>query len=78
MFTSYILRKIPFIVSYMYLSGLCECTGIFRGPECNINITIPTVVHEVQGGDICDTSNGDDCRCFVIRTDNILKGLIAT
>ncbi|XP_053387563.1 uncharacterized protein LOC123542645 isoform X2 [Mercenaria mercenaria] len=55
-------------------TGLCTCEGIFRGPDCGIDLRIPPVIYDIQDGGMCDTANDDECNCFVIRTDNIFEG----
>ncbi|XP_060574456.1 uncharacterized protein LOC132732110 [Ruditapes philippinarum] len=57
-------------------TGLCACNGIFRGPDCSIDISIPPVVIEIEGGGVCTITDEDDCTCFQISTDNIFDGFM--
>ncbi|XP_053387636.1 uncharacterized protein LOC123541916 isoform X2 [Mercenaria mercenaria] len=57
-------------------TGLCDCSGIFRGPDCSIDIRIPPVVYYIEGDGICEITADDDCTCFQIRTNNIFDGFM--
>ncbi|XP_053387193.1 uncharacterized protein LOC123542679 [Mercenaria mercenaria] len=57
-------------------TGLCDCNGTFRGPDCSIDIRIPPVVYYIEGDGICEITAVDDCTCFQIRTDNIFDGFM--
>ncbi|XP_045198375.2 uncharacterized protein LOC123552700, partial [Mercenaria mercenaria] len=57
-------------------TGLCECNGTFRGPDCSSDIRIPPVVYNIEGGEICEITEDDDCSCFRIRTNNIFDGFM--
>ncbi|XP_060602735.1 uncharacterized protein LOC132755828 [Ruditapes philippinarum] len=58
------------------ITGLCECSGTFKGPACSIDIRIPPVVFEIEGDGVCTVTDEDDCTCFQIRTDNIFDGFM--
>ncbi|XP_060578581.1 von Willebrand factor D and EGF domain-containing protein-like [Ruditapes philippinarum] len=55
-------------------SGLCSCEDVFRGPDCSIDLRIPPIIYDINDGGLCDTADGNECDCFVIRTDNIFDG----
>ena len=57
-----------------FFTGLCECEGTFRGPDCSIDLRIPPIIYDIHDGGMCDTADGNECDCFVIRTDNIFDG----
>ncbi|XP_060587375.1 von Willebrand factor D and EGF domain-containing protein-like [Ruditapes philippinarum] len=57
-------------------TGVCECTGTFRGPDCSDDIRIPPVVYGIEGNGICDITEEDDCTCFEIRSDNVFDGFM--
>ncbi|XP_053379947.1 uncharacterized protein LOC128548612 [Mercenaria mercenaria] len=56
--------------------GNCVCNDPYRGPDCGIDLRIPPIVNDVEGGGICDIATGSDCECFVIRTNNIFDGFM--
>ncbi|XP_060567989.1 von Willebrand factor D and EGF domain-containing protein-like [Ruditapes philippinarum] len=57
-------------------TGVCECHGTFRGPDCSDDIRIPPVVYGIEGNGICEITDEDDCTCFEIRSDNIFDGFM--
>ncbi|XP_060586574.1 uncharacterized protein LOC132742244 [Ruditapes philippinarum] len=58
------------------ITGLCECSGTFKGPDCSIDIRIPPVVFEIERDGVCTITSEDDCTCFQIRADNIFDGFM--
>lgn len=46
------------------------CNTYFHGAYCDIDERDLLIVADIQGGGTCDIAGGDECRCFVIRTDN--------
>ena len=50
--------------------GECNCTTFYHGAYCDIDERDPLVVSDIEGGGQCDISNGDECKCFTVRTAN--------
>ncbi|XP_053378774.1 uncharacterized protein LOC123526132 [Mercenaria mercenaria] len=57
-------------------TGYCACNEPYRGPDCDIDLRIPPIIYDIEGGGICDVATVSDCECFVIRTDNIFDGFM--
>ncbi|XP_060602736.1 uncharacterized protein LOC132755829 [Ruditapes philippinarum] len=55
--------------------GECICHQFYHGAICDIDERIPPIVTDIEGGGVCDTSDGGDCRCFYVRGDNFLESL---
>ncbi|XP_060602737.1 uncharacterized protein LOC132755831 [Ruditapes philippinarum] len=55
--------------------GECICHQYYHGAICDIDERIPPIVTDIEGGCICDTGEGEDCRCFYVRGDNFLESL---
>ncbi|XP_053387633.1 von Willebrand factor D and EGF domain-containing protein-like isoform X3 [Mercenaria mercenaria] len=56
-------------------AGECICSQYYHGADCGIDERDPPIITDIEGGGICDVNDGDECRCFYLRGDNLLDGL---
>jgi hypothetical protein len=66
---------INLIILYDSWTGKCICHQYYHGAICDIDERIPPIVTDIEGGGICDTGKGEDCRCFYLRGDNFLESI---
>ncbi|XP_053395651.1 von Willebrand factor D and EGF domain-containing protein-like [Mercenaria mercenaria] len=52
--------------------GDCECDDHYKGADCSIDERDPVTIDDLEGGGLCNLTDGDGCNCFFVRTAYLL------
>lgn len=53
-----------------FILGECLCHTYYHGAFCDIDERTPLIVNDLEGGGQCDIADGEECKCFTVRTEN--------
>lgn len=46
------------------------CDAFYHGAYCDIDERDPLLIGDIEGGGSCDTADGNECKCYTVRTAN--------
>jgi hypothetical protein len=49
------------------------CEEFYHGFDCGIDERTPVIIDDMEGGGLCNITDGDGCECFYIRTHFLLQ-----
>ncbi|KAH3881530.1 hypothetical protein DPMN_005456 [Dreissena polymorpha] len=53
--------------------GTCICSKYTHGSDCSIDERVALIIDDIEGGGLCNLTDGDGCTCFYVRTMNLLQ-----